>query len=415
MASLLTPRRTDSVSRRRSRQGIQLQATVPVEATPAPPVEATAVPLVRWPIAAGVGAVAAAFVGWVLMAGFAVVGWFASDPGSLSGALGVGTQFWLLANGAGAQLGTSQLTVIPWGAAAVHAWMLSQVAGFAVRQTPRRGPASAAWVVAVTSATYALVVVVVALLVGQPDNAARGAAVALIVAAAATGWGSCHAVSYNPTAAWPPWARALPRAVLAAWLVMVAGGAAALMAALVARLDRVEQLTVALDPGVAGGIALLVVQLAFLPNLIIWASSFTLGAGFTLGTGSVVTPAESQLGLVPGIPVFGALPVDGPGGDLQLLWLGIGVLAGAAAAWCVMRARPAARFDETSLVGGLAGLVAGLLFVPLGWASVGDLGTLRLAGMGPQLTSLTVMATTTMGLSGVIVGLAFGLLRKTRS
>jgi hypothetical protein len=73
--------------------------------------------------------------------------------------------------------------------------------------------------------------------------------------------------------------------------------------------------------------------------------------------------------------------------------------------------RPAARYDEASLVGGLAGLLGGLVFAGLGWATSGDLGSLRLAGLGPRMLPLVIMAVTTMGLSGMIAGLTLGLVR----
>jgi hypothetical protein len=77
-----------------------------------------------------------------------------------------------------------------------------------------------------------------------------------------------------------------------------------------------------------------------------------------------------------------------------------------------MRARPAARCDETSLVGGLSGLLAGLCLVALAWASGGDLGAQRLAGLGPRLLPLLVLSATTMGLAGMLVGLVLGLVRR---
>jgi hypothetical protein len=80
----------------------------------------------------------------------------------------------------------------------------------------------------------------------------------------------------------------------------------------------------------------------------------------------------------------------------------------------VVRGRPQARFDETSLVGGAAGLLGGLAFVGLGWATSGDLGTLRLSGLGPLLLPLLVMAVTTLGLSGMVTGLLLGLWRRSR-
>ena len=79
------------------------------------------------------------------------------------------------------------------------------------------------------------------------------------------------------------------------------------------------------------------------------------------------------------------------------------------------RSRRAARFDEASLVGGACGLLAGAVFAGLAWAASGDLGTVRLADMGPRLFPLLVMAGTTMGLSGLITGLALGWACVSRS
>src|SRR5205823_6403336 len=163
-------------------------------------------------------------------------------------------------------------------------------------------------------------------------------------------------------------------------------------------------LTQDLQPGVAGNIALVLLQLAFAPNAIVWSGSYALGAGFAVGPGSAVAPAGTQLGILPGLPMLGALPATGAGRPEHLLLLVAGALAGAVAAWIVVRRRPAARFDEASLVGGLAGLIGGLVFAGLGRATSGDLGSLRLAGLGPQLLPLAIMAATTMGLSGMIVG-----------
>jgi len=188
-----------------------------------------------------------------------------------------------------------------------------------------------------------------------------------------------------------------------------------LLSGLLRHLDRVQALFDALGPGVAGGIALLMIQLAFVPNAFVWSASYALGAGFSLGTGSVVAPAGTELGVLPGIPMLGALPANGPGSVAQLWWLGAGVLAGAVAAWIVVRSRPAARFDETSLVGGLAGVLSGLLFTGLAWAASGDLGTLRLADLGPRLLPLLIMGVTTMGLAGMITGLLLGIGRRLRT
>ena len=170
----------------------------------------------------------------------------------------------------------------------------------------------------------------------------------------------------------------------------------------------------ALDPGTAGGIALLLAQLAVVPNALVWAASYALGSGFVVGAGSMVAPAGTELGMLPGLPLLGALPAAGPGDPALLWWMASGVLAGAVAAGIVVRSRPGLRFDACSLLGGLAGVLAALVFVGLGWAAGGDLGAARLTGLGPRLGPLLVMAVTTMGLSGLLTGLVLGLVRKLR-
>ncbi|MFT2690903.1 DUF6350 family protein [Clavibacter zhangzhiyongii] len=45
-----------------------------------------------------------------------------------------------------------------------------------------------------------------------------------------------------------------------------------------------------LQTGIVGGVALTLGQLALLPNLVLWASSWLIGPGFALGTGSSVSP-----------------------------------------------------------------------------------------------------------------------------
>ena len=137
------------------------------------------------------------------------------------------------------------------------------------------------------------------------------------------------------------------RAVLAAQLAMLVAGAAVLVTGLWMHLKQVEALHQALQPGVAGGIALLLLQLAFAPNAMIWSASYALGSGFSLGAGSVVAPAATELGMVPGIPLLGALPSPGPGDLSQLWWLAAGAVAGAIACWMLLgSARPAVRFDR---------------------------------------------------------------------
>jgi hypothetical protein len=381
-------------------------------------VEPMSVPI-SWPAMAVLGGAAAALASWILCAGVTIFGWLAAEPGSLGGALQLGTLLWLLSNGVGVLVGAIPVTLVPWGATVVIAFMISRFAAASARQIRPEQRASPGLISVVTVAAYQLPVLVGAVLWGEPWRAPGRWAAVIGVYLLAAWWGSSRSLGSShrtlgaKRATVPLWSRAIPRAVLTAQLVMLVAGAAVLVTGLWMNLQRVEALHQALHPGVAGGIALLLIQLAFVPNALIWSGSYALGSGFSLGAGSVVAPAATQLGMVPGIPLLGALPSTGPGDLAQLWWLVAGAVAGAVACWVALGSRPALRPDQASLAGGACGLLAGAVFTGLAWAASGDLGTLRLAGIGPRLFPLLVMAGTTMGLAGLITGLAFGLVSRS--
>ena len=369
-------------------------------------------PPISWPAVAVVGGAVTALASWILCAGVTVLGWLAAEPGSLGGALQLGTLLWLLSNGIGVVVGTIPVTLVPWGATLVIAFMISRFAAASARRVRADQKTGPGLISVVTVAAYQLPVLVCAVLWGEPWRGPARWAVVIGVYLLAAWWGSSRNLAARPAVV-PSWARAIPRAVLAAQLAILVAGAAVLITGIWIHVERVAALHEALHPGVAGAVALLLIQLAFAPNALIWSASYALGSGFSLGAGSVVAPAATQLGMVPGIPLLGALPSPGPGDPAQLWWLAAGVVAGALACWVVLVSRPAVRFDQASLVGGACGLLAGLVFAGLAWAASGDLGTLRLADMGPRLVGVLVMAGTTMGLAGLITGLAFGLVART--
>jgi hypothetical protein len=60
---------------------------------------------------------------------------------------------------------------------------------------------------------------------------------------------------------------------------------------------------------VLGAIVLTIGQLALLPNIIVYGASWFTGVGFSIGTGSLISPLGSQVGPLPALPILGALPV----------------------------------------------------------------------------------------------------------
>jgi hypothetical protein len=401
------------LSSRRAAAGLSLRATPArkrgAQATRARP----ASPPISWPFMAVVGGAVTAVASWILCAGVTVLGWLAAEPGSLGGALQVGTLLWLLSNGVGVRVSGIPVTLVPWGATAVIAFLISRFAAASARKVRADQATGPGLISIVTVATYLLSVLVGAMLWGEPWRAPGRWAVVIAVLLVAAWWGASRSIGARRVEV-PSRVRAMTRAVLAAQLVMLLAGAAVLVIGLWLHLKQVEALHQALQPGVAGGIALLLLQLALAPNALIWSASYALGSGFSLGAGSVVAPSATQLGMVPAIPLLGALPSPGPGDLIQLWWLAAGAVAGAIACWVMLGSGPIPRFDQASLAGGACGLLAGAVFAGLAWAASGDLGTLRLTGLGPPLFPLLVMAGTTMGLSGLITGLALGLAARRR-
>jgi hypothetical protein len=405
MASLTSPRRPDTSERHR----LVLEASEALREE-----DRTDVDPVSWPVAAVVGGLATAAVGWILVSGLVVLGWLMGDDAGLPAALELGTRLWLLGGGVPVDVGGLDVSLVPWGLTAVTAALLWRFGAYAARRvTPgsSTGPLAVALVVTLA---YALPVLGTAVFLGEPWRAPGRWAAVVVVLLLAARVGAGRGAGRPVGSTWPAALAGLPRAVAGAVAVLLLAGVAVLVLGLVTGWDRVVDLNDALRAGAAGTALLVVVQACVLPNAVVWSGSYALGAGFSLGNGSVVAPAATSIGVLPGLPLLGALPAEGPGSTLQLWWLVCGAVAGALAAWLVLRDGRTRRIDLTTLLGGLAGVVAGLVFTGLAWTTSGDLGSVRLTGLGPRLLPLLVMSTTTLGLSGVITGAVVGVVRHLR-
>lgn len=179
---------------------------------------------------------------------------------------------------------------------------------------------------------------------------------------------------------------------------LVGLGALAVAVAVVLRGGQAIALYEAGHVDVIGVIVLSLAQLAYLPTLVVWGLSFVAGPGFAVGAGTAVSPAGTQLGVVPGIPVLGVLPESASPWLLTLVMLPIA--AGAFAGWAI-RSRlaegrgtdaaagrirsaehgsTAVRLALAALVAVLSALAAALLALLAG----GSMGPDRLAQAGPE-------------------------------
>lgn len=104
----------------------------------------------------------------------------------------------------------------------------------------------------------------------------------------------------------------VPALVARGSAVVLAGliglGAAITAVALLLRGGEVVALFQAGNADALGATVITLAQLAYLPTLVVWGMAFGAGPGFVVGDGGTVSPAGTQIGVVPGIPVFGALP-----------------------------------------------------------------------------------------------------------
>lgn len=376
-----------------------------------------------WQLPAVVGPLVVLLVGWLVLAGLTTVAWLTSPDAELNPALRIAAQVLVLAHGAPVQLAGHSVSVAPLGITLLLVFLALPLAGHAARQAAAHGAETddtgELWVdgealVAKVGVTFAAVytVAVVALANGLGVASWRVVLGGLVVGVVAGFWGASRGVGYDPTGSWPAWFRSVPRAMTAAILTLFSGAILLGGIAVWAGRDRISDIVTALDPGTSGVILLVALHLFYLPNFLLACVSWLLGAGVTLGDGSMLTMAITDVGLLPAIPVFGAVPANGLHGADSLWWLLVGAAAGVAAALVVAWARPRARFDETALVGGLSGVVAGLLLATLGSMASGALGVDRLSYIGARMPELLVFAPTLLGLAGVLAGLILGLVRR---
>ncbi len=112
---------------------------------------------------------------------------------------------------------------------------------------------------------------------------------------------------------------------------LVGSGAVLTAVALLLQAGEVVALYQAGNVDGLGATLLTLAQLAYLPVLVVWGIAFTAGPGFAVGTDSAISPAGTQAGVVPGVPILGILP-DSTTPWLLLLAL-VPVALGAFAGW----------------------------------------------------------------------------------
>jgi hypothetical protein len=295
----------------------------------------------------------------------------------------VGASLWLAGHGVPLHVAGVTIALVPLGVTAL--------AIFTCYASARRSgnPSAAGFVagVATYAATAALVAGVVA-----PSGAdvARAVSGALVVAVLGLGGGLLRrpdAPSWRAVSR-PVWSRVTPSlrcgaaaGLLATALLLLAAAALTLLW-IVAGRATIGDVVRGIGVDGIGGAVYAAAELAFLPNLVLWALAWLAGPGFHVGAGTHFAPGEVAAGPMPAIPILGALPTAGFAGGAARLVPALLVVVGALAGWYVHRRLRTARWTTVLAAVGAAGLTTAVLVLVLVAAAGGPAGPGRLAEVG---------------------------------
>jgi hypothetical protein len=172
-------------------------------------------------------------------------------------------------------------------------------------------------------------------------------------------------------------------------VVMLLGASAVLLALmLAANWINVIRLYEGLQVSVLGGIVITAAQIILLPNIIVFGAAWLSGAGFAVGTGSLISPLGTATGPIPSIPILAALPV----GQLTfgMIVIIIPLIAAFVATVAIRKYADEIRFEFASVLSAAMSLglalaaVAAIEMSSLAQLASGSLGPGRLGTIGVQ-------------------------------
>ncbi len=325
-------------------------------------------------------------------------------------AVAVGASLWLLAGGAHLAAGSATVSVTPLLAFGLLVVLARIGAREAMVQVSTEGPdwlgllprplaaAVGAWWTG-----YALVVGVAWVLSGGGAFPPRALSLllpavlvplaALVVALRAVGRDAPDVLGPRLVPVLPDVLRRGVGPGLAGAALLVGAGILVVLGAVVVSWPQVAAVQADLAPTGAGTAVLLGAQVAGLANLGIWVVSFVAGPGFSVVAGATVTWDGVESGLLPLVPVLGALPQ--PGRFPGVVGVACVVLLLVAGAWIARRAlRTVARLSRLRTKLAVAVSACATTAATLGLLDVlggGSLGQFRLSSIGAPALQLTLV------------------------
>jgi len=371
-------------------------------------------PLIAGAIASGVAVV----IGYIFTLGFIMAAWLFAAHGSESTlqvmrAAGIA---WQVLHLVPIVIGTSTVGVLPWGFLVIPALILWKATNWALKSSQPKTAVEFFRVAISISLIYSVCAGMVSLISSTPDLSAsflssliHSFLVALVVTIACI-------ISYAPSRTLLT--DALPRlfvdgikpAAISFGLLFVAGSFLTSMS-LIFNWQQIRAVTALMAPGFIDGFFMTLLGIGYLPTANVWAMSYVMGPGITLG-GGAVTPANASPGAIPAFPLLSILPSETSA--LAAYFILIPILVGIAIHFLLPKDRWSAQGDSIAVALShvfrwreLVTLVSAIsllsVFVWLAAsASSGPLGTGYLKFIGPMPSQLAFSAITVCGLSALL-------------
>lgn len=326
-----------------------------------------------------VGAAAAIVVtaiGWMVAATLTIAVWAMAAPanGSYAAPLHVAGQLWLAAHHVLLQTPDGPFGLSPLGFTVLPVASLVLAGRYAARHFD-----AGIWSFAAVAACYPLTSLTIAWSAAAGAlHADLGAAAGYPCLIACFGFGGGLLSVRAPRL--DRWAATAVRAGVAALSVLLVGAALLATLAVCLRFPDVVRLGNTIGQGTAGDCGLFLIDLALVPNLVVWALGFVAGPGFAVGEGSSVSVSGSTHGALPGLPLMQAVPHSGTHTPWFYLVFAIPLVAGAVTVLIIglslrsLADRAAALGTAVPAVGAVAGAGAVLSGGPVAAGAMSAVG-----------------------------------------
>jgi len=269
-------------------------------------------PLIAGAIAAG----ACVVIGYIFTLGFIMAAWLFAAHGSESTvqvlrAAGIA---WQVLHLTPIVIGTTTIGVLPWGFLIVPSFILWKATHWALKSSRPTTAIEFVRVVISISIPYSVFVALVGLISSTDDlhTASTSSFLhSLVVALAVT---TACIITFAPsrtilTDALPKLIIDGIRPALIAFGLLFIAGSLLTSVALILNWNQLRAVTTLMAPGFVDGFFMTLLGIGYLPTVNVWAMSYLLGPGITLG-GGVVTLENASPGALPAFPLLSILPSE---------------------------------------------------------------------------------------------------------